>query len=451
MIYAIPYTSIIEQNANVFRDAVGTDAVLEHHSAFDSDSEDQWARLATENWDAPLIVTTNVQFFESFFASRSSACRKLHNVARSVIILDEVQTLPVGLLQACLGLLQELASSYGCTIVLCTATQPAIEWREEFPIGIKGVTPIISNPASVFDALQRVAFQQRGRLADENLAREVALHNQVLCIVNTRRHAHDLYHLVGRADGNFHLSALMCPAHRACVLSRIRDRLKAGEDCRVVSTQLIEAGVDVDFPVVYRAMAGLDSVAQAAGRCNREGLVARGLTVVFEPETAIPAGHLRQSAQAAMEILPDVTDLLSPQSIEKYFRLFYWQRKDEWDRLQVVRRLGAGYASLDFPFRSIAEDFQFIRDGMSPVIIAFDDAARREIDTLRYAPVPPGGIDRRLQRYVVTVPRHVRDTLPVEVFHERFYVLADPGLYDEHTGLCAGQASPVWDIERLMV
>ncbi|MDA0335470.1 MAG: CRISPR-associated endonuclease Cas3'', partial [bacterium] len=260
VIYAVPFTSIIEQNAGVFRRALGGDAVLEHHSNIDPILETTASRLAAENWNAPLIVTTNVQFFESFFASRTSANRKLHSVAGSVIILDEAQALPVQFLHACLALLRELVASYQCTVVLCTATQPAIEWREEFPIGLPRARPIIQQPLELFQVLKRVDIEQRGPLTDDDLVANLREHDQVLCIVNTRRHAAVIFDKLGRQEGNLHLSALMCPAHRAAELNEIRTRLSQSSTCRVISTQLVEAGVDIDFPVVYRASAGLDSL-----------------------------------------------------------------------------------------------------------------------------------------------------------------------------------------------
>lgn len=450
VIYAVPFTSIIEQNAQVFRDAVGAENVLEHHSNLDPLKETVWTRLTSENWDSPIIVTTNVQFFESFFASRTSACRKLHNVARSVVILDEAQALPIQYLHPCLELLRELAGSYGCSVVLCTATQPAIEWREDFAVGLRDVTPIVKDVPGLFVALRRVRVEKRGLVEDADLAAELMGHRQVLCVVNTRKHAKALFDRLGRAEGHVHLSALMCPAHRSAKLLEIRERLARAGICRVVSTQLVEAGVDLDFPVVYRAMAGLDAIAQASGRCNREGRLPEGKAVVFEPEVTVPAGHLRHTAQAAAEIAPNFHDLLAPPAVEAYFRLLYWQRSHEWDRAAIMTRLAEGLAGLSFPFRSIAQDFQFIRDGMEPVIIPWDNIAEQAIRDLRYSPVPPAGTDRRLQRYVVAVPSRVRNQLPLEVLHDRFCVLADMRRYSSETGLQADPDSPMWTVESLM-
>ncbi len=275
VVYAIPFTSIIEQTADVFRQALGDlgEQVLEHHGNLDSDDPTRQSdrlRLAAENFDATLVVTTNVQLFESLFASRPSRCRKLHRLARSVIILDEVQALPPRLLDPTLAALEELVRNYGTTVVLCTATQPAFEKRARFPIGLEGVKPIIDDPDSLHRSLRRTSVELLGRVENPELVGRLRGERQALCIVNSRRHASDLFTLLGDPD-SLHLSASMCAAHRAQVVAEIRRRLLAGEPCRVISTQVIEAGVDVDFPAVYRAAAGLDSIAQAAGRCNREG------------------------------------------------------------------------------------------------------------------------------------------------------------------------------------
>jgi CRISPR-associated endonuclease/helicase Cas3 len=266
VVYAIPFTSIIEQTADVFREALGElhDELLEHHSSLEPDDPSRQSdrtRLAAENFDATVIVTTNVQLFESLFSCRTSRCRKLHRLAQSVIILDEVQTLPVSLLAPTLAALQELVNNYGASVVLCSATQPAIEKRVDFSIGLDGVRPIIDEPKSLHGALRRTAVERLGAISNEELVDRLRRDTQVLCIVNSRRHAADLF---GALDDRraFHLSASMCAAHRANVVEKIRRRLgpEVGAACQVISTQVIEAGVDVDFPAVFRAEAGLDSI-----------------------------------------------------------------------------------------------------------------------------------------------------------------------------------------------
>ena len=210
------------------------------------------SRLATENWNAPLVVTTSVQFYESLFAARTSRCRKLHNLTKAVVILDEAQTLPVDYLEPCLRVLRELTTHYGSTVVLCTATQPAIQRRDDFSIGLDDVQEIIPDHRQLYANLKRVIVEDLGQVKDARLSERIIENQQVLCIVNTRQHARILFQAIGEnEDGNFHLSALMCPDHRTTMLAHIRQQLAAGRPCRVISTQLVEAGVDVDFPVVY--------------------------------------------------------------------------------------------------------------------------------------------------------------------------------------------------------
>lgn len=328
IIYVIPFTSIIEQNADVFRRVLGDEAVLEHHSNFEPEQEDHRSRLAAENWDAPIVVTTNVQFFESLFASRSSRCRKLHNIAESVVILDEVQSLPAEYLLPCLEVLKELRDHYRTSIVLCSATQPAVQKRDDFIRGLQHVTEIVADPVRLARDMRRVEITVVGQLSDEEIVRRLTEQSQVLCVVNTREHARNLHMGLhnANAEGVFHLSALMCAAHRSEVLSKIRSTLTSRARCRVVSTQLVEAGVDIDFPVVYRALAGIDSIAQAAGRCNREGkLETIGQVNVFTPENGLPPGQLRQTAQIAESTIRRFSDdILSLAAIEDYFRNYYW-------------------------------------------------------------------------------------------------------------------------------
>ena len=276
VIYVVPYTSIIEQNAAVFREILGENNVVEHHSGVCLDEDDEtnrlnrFLRLAAENWDAPVIVTTAVQFFESFYSNRPSQCRKLHNVANSVVIFDEAQMLPTCHLLPCVGVMANLAARFRSTIVLCTATQPVLAdlFRKFYPNQqIQEICPEIGDS---FQKFRRVTYRDGGKLSNSALAEALSRENQVLCIVNTRKAAQEVFNLLPQ-EGRFHLSTLLYPEHRKEVLNTVRKRLKDGLPCRVVSTSLIEAGVDVDFPAVYREIAGLDSIAQAAGRCNREG------------------------------------------------------------------------------------------------------------------------------------------------------------------------------------
>ena len=440
IIYVIPYTSIIEQNADVFRKALGEEAVLEHHSNFEPQEEDHRSRLAAENWDAPLIVTTNVQFFESLFGSRSSQCRKIHNIARSVVILDEAQMLPVPLVKPCLEALRELSSSYGTTIVLCTATQPALFKSLEFKEGLENVREIIPDPTELYRTFKKIDMSYLSSLSDEDLAKRLVNHEKVLCIVNTRRHARQIYELIGGGKGSFHLSALMCPAHRTAVIKRIRQALVKEKLCRIVSTQLIEAGVDIDFPVVFRSLSGIDSIVQAAGRCNREGkLPQNGRVYVFSPEKGLPPGYFRQTAETAEEVMRHHSDPLALEAVEEYFRTLYWLKGDKLDELEILTDLSEGIKSGDYPFRSIDNKFKIIRDGMDSIIIPWDREADRIINELRFSNYPISAA-RKAQRYTIQVPPRILNNLlsagAVERLHDQYNVLINRDIYKDDLGLC---------------
>lgn len=454
IIYVIPFTSIVEQNAAVFRHALGdlNGAVLEHHSAFVDDPQQRCEarekiRLAMENWDAPIIVTTAVQFFESLFAARPSACRKLHNIAGSVVILDEAQTLPLPLLRPCVAALDELALNYNVSAVLCTATQPALQ-APEFVGGLRGVRELAPAPEQLFTALKRVQVRHLGHLSDEALALQLRQRDQVLCIVNNRRHARALYGSIAECPGALHLTTLMCAKHRSQVLAEVRQQLKNGQPCRLVATSLIEAGVDVDFPTVLRAEAGLDSIAQAAGRCNREGKrsSADSEVLIFATENPdwAPPPELKQFAQAAREVLRQHgDDPLGLDAIQRYFRLLYWQKgPQELDAHNLLGQLEEG--GLDgLPFEMLASKFRMIDSVQMPVIIFYDEEAQSALRELEFAE-GCASIARRLQPYLVQVPRQAYAALqqagaiqPVNEkrYGEQFMVLVNPDLYHPRFGL----------------
>lgn len=453
VIYAVPFTTIIEQTAERFREAMehpGERVVLEHHSAFVTDESDLWSRLATENWEAPIIVTTNVQFFESLFGRRSSKLRKLHNIAGSVIILDEAQMLPPGQLRPTIEALRTLVRDYGCSVVFCTATQPALEKRDAFPHGISDARELAPDPVSLHDSLRRVQVEELGYVEDEDLVFRLCEHRQLLCIVNTKRHATELYrrliHETNR-DDCFHLSAGMCAEHRTRVLREVTQRLRHGEPCRVVATQVVEAGVDIDFPLVYRARSGLDSIAQAAGRCNREGrLEGLGVVRVFEPEAPIPPGALRRSAQITRRISPDHDDLLSLGAVEHYFRELLFDRDLDEDAVFALSHSPERAQAMNFDFPEIAARYRLIRDDGEPLIVPFDKRAEQEIRRLRH-PSERADAARKLQRYSVQVRTRYLDTLrssgQVEAVAEHFWVIADmKRLYDNNTGLVMDADNP---------
>lgn len=453
VIFVVPFTSIIEQNAQVIREILAplqTDSftpLIEHHSALSPEKETTQSRLAAENWDAPIIITTAVQFYESLFAAKTSRSRKLHHIANSVVILDEAQTLPVDFLAPCLRVLQELSDYYRTTTVLCTATQPAIGHHEtDFKIGLRNPREIITDTRSLFTALKRVDLEFIGPLPDAGLASRLLDHPQVLCIVNRRKHAQSLFRLLGSTDGNFHLSALMCPEHRSNILREVRSRLDGGLPVRVISTQLIEAGVDVDFPVVYRSLAGLDSIAQAAGRCNRNGRLPVGRTCIFEAEDQRGEAYFRETAQVARQLIDLHPDLLGEEAIRHYFDLYYYQQSRRWDAKDILSA-DSFHLSQDrslpfkFQFQSVAGNFRLIEDWQVPVIIRYDNRARDLIAQLRNQSIPlHRNLLRALQRYTVQIPPRLRDD-NIRCFEalrdDQFHVLVSKELnYSDHFGLC---------------
>jgi len=459
VIYVIPFTSIIEQNADVFRavfrsltSELGAGLVLEHHSNFDPDNETTQSRLATENWDAPLVVTTSVQFYESLFASRTSRCRKLHNLARSVVILDEAQTLPVDYLEPCLRALREL-TAYNSTVVLCTATQPAVMKRNDFRIGLEHVREIIPDPPRLYLNLKRVRTQDLGQLSDDDLGKRLLDHPQALCVVNTRNHARRLFELVTTSPGTFHLSAQMCPEHRSVVLTTIRQRLDDGTECRVVSTQLIEAGVDVDFPVVYRSMAGLDSIAQAAGRCNRNGTNQNGgATFIFRSEHTRSERFFADTAQIGAQVLGLYPDPLSLAATNHYFKLYYWDQESRWDHKKICRSFSLqDDVALPFLFKfaSVAKEFKLIEDSGKQLVIPWGDTGRGLVDELRNPRrEPTRALLRRLQRFTIRIHRRVWDQhvgRDIELAHERYPFLIFPEAhYNDQLGLNFNNDTPVF-------
>lgn len=408
IIYVIPYTSIIEQTSSVFADVFGRKNVVEHHSNLDPDNETPRSQLASENWDAPIIVTTNVQFFESLFAAKRSRCRKLHNIVNSVVILDEVQLLPPKLLTPCVDALNRLARDYGVTMVLATATQPALP-------GLDNPKEIIKEPGALYSKLKRTEismpadFSLPASWAD--VAKEIAQYDQALCVVNSRRDCFDLFNLM--PEGTIHLSALMCGEHRTEAIQKIKKKLMNGSPVRVISTQLVEAGVDIDFPVVFRALCGLDSIAQSAGRCNREGrmnLEGRiGMVRVFIPPKPAPAGLLRKGEDTTREMaVSQEFNAQDPEQYIKFFQTFYSRVNDtgaDWLRDRFVKDV----LSPDGPsvhFRTAGQEFSLIDDqAQRPVFVRFGESVRW-LDELRRIGPSRVGL-RRLQRYSVNLSHRV--------------------------------------------
>ncbi len=412
IIVAVPYTSITEQTADVYRkifgeDAAGNPIVLEHHSAVERradgkvEDENSWARLAAENWDAPIVVTTTVQLFESLFASKPSRCRKVHSLARSVIILDEAQALPVHLLVPILDGLRELCAYYRTTVVISTATQPAYDVIPGRPD--LGAREIVPDPTRFFDLLKRVeyAWLMEDGVGWSEVADLMLGEEQALVVVNTKKDAMALLDVLDDADA-LHLSTLLCGAHRRYVIGEVRRRLSEGLPCRLVSTQVIEAGVDLDFPLVLRALSPLVSIVQAAGRCNREGILRRGRCIVFRPaEGGLPPGAYRVGADLTRTIYgAGNLDLHDIRATETYFTQLFTTVGTDREKIQQLRK------ELDFP--EVARKFRMIDDDTESVAVMYGFAeeqheVRKALDQLRTGTAKAREILRSIQPYLVSL------------------------------------------------
>ncbi|MFF4772550.1 CRISPR-associated helicase Cas3' [Microtetraspora fusca] len=471
VIVAVPFLTITEQNAAVYRTllsgADGADVVLEHHSGVDLDQTSRrWARLAAENWDAPFVVTTTVRLFESLFDRRPAAMRRLHRLAGAVIVLDEVQSLPHQMLMPILGALRTLVDYFGVTVLLASATQPDF-WHLS-PFRELCATEIVENPVALVTRLRRVTFEWRidpsPTLAE--LAEDAAGHRQALVVVNTTADARTVFDAWNSQvpDGvAWHLSTRMCAAHRRRVLTAVRKRLDAKQPVLLVSTQLIEAGVDVDFPIVYRAMAPADSLLQAAGRANREGnLATLGRVIIVDPPDAgQPSAYKTLVEATRLHFGPGRADPDCLDALRAYYQSVYGALNLE-DPRSVGQRIQDARHRLDFsavtdgprdPVTDIPDRryaFKMIsQDGVAVVTSrgAADELERAEVEALvqrvRNAPRPEGEDLRRLQPYVTTVhPSAVRNPGALALMKP---ILGEPGQpgslaewdggYDQHTGI----------------
>ena len=442
IVYVIPYTSIIEQTAQAFREILGDENVLEFHSGvqFDQQEDDASSPEAVpltrsvETWDVPVIVTTAVQFFESLYACQPSKCRKLHNLAQSVLIFDEAQMLPLPYLRPCVWAIAQLVRHYGASAVLCTATQPALDpiFQEFAPeIPIREICPMAE---AHWESFRRVSFQQAGTLSWMDLAARLQQQEQVLCVVNTRRAAREVFHQLS-GPGNFHLSTLMYPAHRRRILDEIRRRLRDGLPCRVVSTSLIEAGVDVDFPAVYRELSGLDSILQAAGRCNREGKrpPEDSIVTIFQGEDP-PPRLFETSIGAGKIVLDHCQDVSSRAAIHTYFStLLDLKGAEAQDAHHILPLMESEF----FPFRTVAERFHLIESPTTTVYLPLEEGAGL-VELLRSGQYSRT-LYRRLGQYGVSVyPQHLaalEQAGALEHLEDGSVVLRDIGLYTQTTGL----------------
>lgn len=442
VIYAIPFTSIVEQTADVFRGVLGDENVLEHHSNYDFDGVGDEGRvrerLAIQNWDAPVVVTTNVQLLESLYSNKPAKCRKLHNVANSVIVLDEAQSLPDGLLMSSLAVLEDLVLDFNASVVLCTATQPALAGRWPFGSEVREIVPFQDTLAQALG--RRTTFEFHGTISFEDLADSLVQSGRALCIVGTKAKARALYEQVAAClradsevvgldspDGLFHLSTNMTPLHRSAHIAEVHERLESPsrrfERCIVVSTQLIEAGVDVDFPVVYREIAGVDSLVQAAGRCNRNGRSEMGIVHVFKFEdesrfSKTQGGHalgttwLDSMKALAGRVIDRHGGAIDEATIKDFFEERYDTAGSEGlDKKGIFKRL----TSLDLPqcgfqaidFEDYARDFRIIDNEDVPVFVPWGVGGARLMAELRARCErgdPPAAMAMRLQRSSVSVP-----------------------------------------------
>ena len=440
IIYVIPYTSIIEQNAAVFRELLGEENVVEHHQHVDyddaQDTDMNRKRLATENWDAPVIVTTNVQFFESLFSNRPSKCRKLHNLAESIVIFDEAQMIPLDYLRPSLAAIEALVRHYACTAVLCTATQPPLGQFFSEDMQPLEICPALMENAAFF---RRTKISLReGTMTEEELAEEMAAHAQVLCIVNVKKTAQHVFDLLEEEEGNYHLSTNLYPVHREQVLAEIRARLKDGKPCRVVSTSLVEAGVDLDFPCVLREINGLDSIVQAAGRCNREGRRSAEESVVH----VFSLEKLARNAQLAARLTKLVAreygdDMANPLAIQRYFEELYdVSGPVRLDKEEIMDKIE------EWAFVDVAEKFRFIADKTKAVLVPRTEEARHLLGRIEQGE-RSRSLMRMAGRYMVQVyagkPTALFDRLAaqgkIRILDETVAVLDDVSWYDAQKGL----------------
>jgi len=456
IIYVIPFTSIIEQNAKVFTDILGEHYVLEHHSNYDFDQNDEQIfnikKLSTENWDIPIVVTTNVQFFESIFGNKPSKLRKLHNVANSVIILDEVQMLPLEHLIPCSKALEELVNNYNCSVVLCSATQPEIERFMSKKVKAKEICGCISG---LYEFFNKTKIKFVGNITADELVKKLLGIDQCLIIVNTKKQARNLYNKLKETygqDGLFHLSTYMCPVNRFEKIEEIKTRLSNSAKCIVVSTSLIEAGVDVNFPVVYRAMCGLDSIIQAAGRCNRDRKKDLAYVYVFDfadgrykiKGTSLFGNYLRQRQSVTELIASKYEDVTSPEAIKEYFDILFSNASElELDKKCIVKKLNEGYdrtspLDFDFDFEDIAGDFKIIDDNNYSVIVGYNDEAIKKIKELEYGYLSRDKL-RSLQKYTVSLNIHeynkLREVKAVKELGEKTGILISEEDYSKEIGI----------------
>ena len=437
VIYVIPYTSIIEQNAEIFRRILGDQNVLENHYNVDYESSEELKpmQLAAENWDKPVVVTTNVQFFESLFANKSSRCRKLHNIANSVIIFDEAQMLPTDYLKPCIAMMEELVGNFRSSIVLCTATQPALTpfFQRKLP-----VTELCPRVEEQFRFFERVTFKNVGMVSEGELIEKLEQEEQALCIVNTKKRAQRIYQKM-KGEGVFHLSTTMYPKHRRRILEKIRQLVKNGERCILISTSLVEAGVDLDFRAVYRQLAGVDSMIQAAGRCNREGKrdpkESFAYIFQFEEKENIPGQQLQ--IDVSKMLLSEGEDISSLRGIEKYFEALYHFRGESLDKRKILEK----FKGKRYNFSKAAREFKLIEENTLTVFVSNEKEAEEILQQIRWQGYTKSGM-RKAGQYCVQLYESEVEKLQgagmlrqISENIEDFFELVDKEQYSENREL----------------
>ena len=447
VIYVIPYTSIIEQNAQIFREILGNENVLENHSNVDYESLDEFIplQLAAENWDKPVVVTTNVQFFESLYANKPSKCRKLHNIVNSVIIFDEAQMLPTNYLKPCMAMIEELVQQYGTSIVLCTATQPALQQFLPEKYVARELCP---RRDEQFRFFERVTYEDIDTVTEEEMAEKLQQEWHALCIVNTRKRAQRLYERL-QGEGVYHLSTTMYPAHRKRVLVEIKERLKdeTGKKCIVISTSLVEAGVDLDFTSVYRELAGVDSIIQAAGRCNRNNKRGKEESIVriFRWDERENVSGQRQQIDTTKNLLAEGKDITALDNITEYFRRLYRIKGESLDMKNILDK----FKDRNYQFATVAGEFNLIEENTVTVYINREPEAEAFLQEIRQKGLTKSRM-RQAGQYCVNVRKkgkyEKRDMLFDEMYRagmleevdsdaQDFFVLTQEEQYREDTGL----------------
>ena len=443
IIYVIPYTSIIEQNAEIFREILGEQNVLENHCNVDYDSSEEFKpmQLASENWDKPVVVTTNVQFFESLYGNKSSRCRKLHNIANSVVVFDEAQMLPNDYLKPCIAVIEELIDHYGISAVLCTATQPALKslFQKE-----RITLELCPRMEEQFRFFKRVNFCNIGNVSEDELISRLEKEKQVLCIVNTRKRAQALYEKL-KGEGCYHLSTSMYPKHRKKVLAEIKRRLGDSQKsinpqkCVVISTSLVEAGVDLDFQTVYRQMAGMDSIIQAAGRCNREGKrdISESNVYIFQFDEKEDIPGQRQQIDVSKDLFADEVEVSDLETVKEYFERLYHLRGERLDKKEILEE----FKGAQFNFAKVGKQFKIIEENTKTIFIGKTGEAQELLEKIRYQGFTQSGMRKAGQFCINLRDKEWNNFLSAGMIRlvsedmPDFYELTDMSQYTEEEGL----------------